>query len=200
MVESISLLPPIPNGTHSFITMKLLVVLLFVAIAMAEPTGARSRFLQRQEEAPYQAAGYRPAGQQFTLPERQRLQDPPRAYGVPDEEPTTTEASTEESTDSPTTLAPESSQISEDKVKANLEGTEDVEQVETSDEQQPEQQGIYYIILPTGQLQRVQYLTTGNAESMVYSTQLRYQNVEPIRGPIYAYNPAAAQYVQLIQQ
>ncbi|GLV43685.1 hypothetical protein CBL_06989 [Carabus blaptoides fortunei] len=181
--------------------MKLLAVLFFlVAASVAEPTGARSRFLQRQEAAPYQAAGYRPAGDQFRLPERQRLQDPPRAYSVPDEEPTTTEASTEESTDTPTTLAPESSEINEDKVKANLEGTEDVEQVEISAEQQPEQQGIYYIILPTGQLQRVQYLTTNNAESMVYSTQLRYQNVEPIRGPIYAFNPAAAQYVQLIQQ
>lgn len=59
-------------------------------------------------------------------------------------------------------------------------------------------EGVYYVLLPTGQLQKVQYLTTLNdAQSAAYSTQLRYENVQPIQGPIYTFS-SDAQLLQIV--
>ncbi|CAH0553885.1 unnamed protein product [Brassicogethes aeneus] len=50
------------------------------------------------------------------------------------------------------------------------------------------ERGVYYIYHPNGQLQKVVYATKDDMEKMEYSAKLRYQNVEPIRDPIYTYN------------
>lgn len=60
---------------------------------------------------------------------------------------------------------------------------------EDVDEQQPQQSGEYYIALPDGRLQRVQYVSRQNVEAMKYFAKIRAENVEPLRGPIYAYSP-----------
>ncbi|KAF7279963.1 hypothetical protein GWI33_006529 [Rhynchophorus ferrugineus] len=49
--------------------------------------------------------------------------------------------------------------------------------------------GEYYIYHPTGLLQRVLYSTEDNPEKMAFSARLKYENVEPISGPIYTYDP-----------
>lgn len=60
---------------------------------------------------------------------------------------------------------------------------------EEIDEQQPQQSGEYFIALPDGRLQRVQYVSRQDAEAMKYFAKIRAENVEPLRGPIYAYSP-----------
>lgn len=60
---------------------------------------------------------------------------------------------------------------------------------EEVDEQQPQQSGEYYIALPDGRLQRVQYASRQDVEAMKYFAKIRAENVEPLRGPIYAYAP-----------
>lgn len=60
---------------------------------------------------------------------------------------------------------------------------------EEVDEQQPQQSGEYYVALPDGRLQRVRYVSRQNVEAMKYFAKIRAENVEPLRGPIYAYAP-----------
>lgn len=60
---------------------------------------------------------------------------------------------------------------------------------EEVDEQQPQQSGEYYLALPDGRLQRVRYVSRQNVEAMKYFAKIRAENVEPLRGPIYAYAP-----------
>lgn len=60
---------------------------------------------------------------------------------------------------------------------------------EDLDEQQPQQSGEYYVALPDGRLQRVRYVTRQDIEAMKYFAKIRAENVEPLRGPVYAYSP-----------
>lgn len=55
--------------------------------------------------------------------------------------------------------------------------------------EQQRQSGEYFIALPDGRLQRVQYISSQNIEAMKYFAKIRAENVEPLRGPIYAYQP-----------
>lgn len=72
-------------------------------------------------------------------------------------------------------------------------------------EQQTNDSGTYYILLPDGRLQKISYITMPLEERLgkleaeagfkeqslnAYLANLKYQDVEPIRGPIYAYNSA----------
>lgn len=56
------------------------------------------------------------------------------------------------------------------------------------DEQQ-RQTGEYYIALPDGRLQRVQYMSSQDIAAMKYFAQIQAENVEPLRGSVYAYQP-----------
>ncbi|ENN78515.1 hypothetical protein YQE_05016, partial [Dendroctonus ponderosae] len=49
--------------------------------------------------------------------------------------------------------------------------------------------GIYYIYQPSGLLQRVSYLTKDDVKQMLFSAKLKYENVEPVAGPVYTYDP-----------
>jgi len=60
---------------------------------------------------------------------------------------------------------------------------------EDVDEKQPQQSGEYFVALPDGRLQRVRYISRQNIEAMKYFAKIRAENVEPLRGPIYAYAP-----------
>lgn len=118
----------------------------------------RQQNLQRQEEAPYPASGYRPQGAQFRLPSR--VQALPQKYGPPEgEEASTTESDAATTTEEPDNETTEKSQRQKQNEKL-VDGEEkDAEEVEVENEEkqndQPQQQGIYYILLPTGQLQKV---------------------------------------------
>lgn len=60
---------------------------------------------------------------------------------------------------------------------------------EDVDQKQPQQTGEYYVALPDGRLQRVRYISRQDVEAMKYFAKIRAENVEPLRGPIYAYAP-----------
>ncbi|ERL95326.1 hypothetical protein D910_12592 [Dendroctonus ponderosae] len=49
--------------------------------------------------------------------------------------------------------------------------------------------GIYYIYHPSGLLQKVSYLTKDDVKQMLFSAKLKYENVEPVAGPVYTYDP-----------
>lgn len=112
-------------------------------------------------------------------------------YGPPPEVPTTTELSTttelgtttesstvteSSTTELPTTtIAPGNKTINK---SARLRARKD-----------ELNQGVYYIYHPEGLLQRVSYSTKDDEKNMEYTTKLKYHNVEPIKGPIYTYDP-----------
>lgn len=60
---------------------------------------------------------------------------------------------------------------------------------EDESEKLPQQSGEYYLALPDGRLQRVRYISRQDVEAMKYFAKIRAENVEPLRGPIYAYAP-----------
>nr|CAI5832064.1 unnamed protein product [Callosobruchus analis] len=51
------------------------------------------------------------------------------------------------------------------------------------------EQGVYYVYHPSGLLQRVVFTTADDSNNQEFSAQLQYQDVEPVAGPIYAYDP-----------
>ncbi|XP_065202758.1 uncharacterized protein LOC135833068 [Planococcus citri] len=138
--------------------------------------------------APYPPSGWKPTGRKFELPAR------PRATYLP---PTTTIADTESATTAEgATAKPEALEAE------TLNGF--------GSEQQPiPDNGLYYVLLPDGRLQKVSYTTmpitetveklrqVGNIavsevekKSNGYVANVKYQDVEPINGPIYAYQNA----------
>ncbi|XP_046392058.1 uncharacterized protein LOC124160277 [Ischnura elegans] len=113
-----------------------------LAIAAAAPEPPR-RFARVQEEPPYPPSGWRP--------------DKP--FYLPGEEPTTTVAPATSTTEEPTTttVAPP-----EDAAEGDNDGAEGRD-VDDENEQEPEPApanipaGVYYVLLPDGRLQRVNY-------------------------------------------
>lgn len=112
-----------------------------------------------QKEAPYPASGWKPQGQQFTLPNEQA--PPATSYGAPDNSygpPDNPDA--EPTTDNPQT--------------EKLEGVD----VQKS-------QGTYYILLPNGQLQRVEFMTENDVQKMAYTARLQLRE----RAPFFVFRP-----------
>ncbi|XP_076253572.1 uncharacterized protein LOC143191997 [Rhynchophorus ferrugineus] len=54
------------------------------------------------------------------------------------------------------------------------------------------QKGVYYIYHPTGVLQKITYSTRGNRRNNEYRARYKYENIEPIRGPVYTYDSKSA--------
>lgn len=178
-------------------------VLLFVAVVAAEPPRYRdARFRsQRQEvegsgiEAPYPAAGWRPA-KEFNLPTRQET-PPATSYGVP-----------ADSYGAPfNTYAPPREYGPPEEPKEEKEEVENVEQKESAKiEEEPKKdaevvsnQGAYYVLLPGSQLQRVQFQTENDIRNMAYTARLQYRAED--RAPIFVYTVPEYQnaaYVRLI--
>ncbi|XP_066247729.1 uncharacterized protein [Euwallacea similis] len=57
--------------------------------------------------------------------------------------------------------------------------------------------GSYYIYHPSGRLQKVTYLTRNDDRKMEFSARLQYRDVEPVKGPIYTYDPQTYVFTQL---
>lgn len=184
--------------------MKYLVLLATVVIvASAAADGDfqffNPRYQQFQQNGPYEPSGWRPSGARFSLPLRQQLPrleypppppqqeygPPPNEYGPPPAPPasTTTETPETTTTELPTTT---DNVIESEQIKSN-----EVEKSGKIQEENPgaTEQGVYYIYHPTGLLQRVAYTTRDDSQNMAYTAQLKYQNVDPIREPIFTYDP-----------
>ncbi|CAD1468352.1 unnamed protein product, partial [Heterotrigona itama] len=108
---------------------------------------------------------------------------PQQQYGPPQETTTAEVPTTTEAEDATTSVTGITDSESEPVNSVNELDDEDV------DEQQPQQSGEYYVALPDGRLQRVRYVSRQNIEAMKYFAKIRAENVEPLRGPIYAYAP-----------
>lgn len=170
--------------------------------------------------AGYQPSGWRPSGPIFRLPDllkprepssvnnqpgleygapvvkqvnapdlQETLQAPPNrpavTYGPPIVDITTTESVTEESLIT-TTEIPERENVTNsslEELKENL--------------QEEGERGVYYIYHPTGLLQKVTYLTQDDQANMAYSAKLKYENVDPINGPVYTYDPQSFEFKRL---
>lgn len=104
--------------------------------------------------------------------------NPPQdTYGPPQPEVTTTEVPSLTTTLLPATLNTTTIQNS-----TTTNSTKQSERLQNL-------QGHYYIYHPTGLLQKVTYLTQDNDKDMTFSAQIKYKNVEPVKGPIYTYDP-----------
>lgn len=109
-----------------------------------------------QQSAPYPASGWKPEGQPFTLPN----EPPATSYGVPDN------TYGVPSTDAPTTDNPQAEK---------LEGPVEVQK----------SVGSYYVLLPNGQLQKVEFMTENDVQNMKYTARLQVRD----RAPLFFFNP-----------
>lgn len=131
----------------------------------------------KEENAPPQPE-YGPPKQEYGPPKP--VYGPPKpVYGPPAELTTTTEAieTTTSEFAATTVVSVNSTSNGTNSTSARLERGDSVDK------------GVYYIYHPSGALQRVVYATKDDVENMEYSANIKYQNVEPIKGPIYTYDP-----------
>ncbi|CAG9787594.1 unnamed protein product [Diatraea saccharalis] len=173
--------------------MKFLIVSCLIAAVSAElPRFKPARFrFQRQELAPttespaepttasgpYPASGWKPSGQPFTLPTE--TEAPTATYGPPDSgpyppsgwkpaEPFTlpNEQTPDNTYGAPTTVAP----TTDNPQAERLEGPIEVQKAV----------GTYYVLLPNGQLQRVEFVTENDVQNMRYTARLQLKNPAPL--------------------
>nr|XP_050849848.1 protein piccolo-like [Vespula vulgaris] len=132
--------------------------------------------------------------QQYGAPAKPQQQygapnEPQRQYGTPQQEygppqeVTTLDTPNSTELDDATTVSSISDSESEPVNSVNELEEDDL------DQNQPQQTGEYYVALPDGRLQRVRYVSRQDVEAMKYFAKIRAENVEPLRGPIYAYAP-----------
>lgn len=57
--------------------------------------------------------------------------------------------------------------------------------------------GLYYIYHPNGQLQKVVYSAKQDPRTKTYTAQLKYEDVQPIREPIFTYDPQTGALTRL---
>lgn len=105
--------------------------------------------------------------------------DPPQDTYGPPQQP---EATTTEVPSLTTTLLPDTLNITTTQNNTTTNSTSQSERLQNI-------QGYYYIYHPTGLLQKVTYLTQNDDKDMTFSAQLKYKDVEPVKGPIYTYDP-----------
>lgn len=133
---------------------------------------------QQQQQVPHETYG---------PPPTQAAANPPKPeYGPPpQEEPTTIDAGTVEIT----TANPDSESIDTNNTTTQSNAT--------TQNLVGGKQGVYYLYHPSGLLQKVLYSTKNDLKNMAYSAQVKYQNVEPIREPIFTYNPQTLAFTKL---
>ncbi|XP_018569473.1 pollen-specific leucine-rich repeat extensin-like protein 2 [Anoplophora glabripennis] len=131
----------------------------------------------KQDSSPPQQE-YGPPKQEYGPPQQEY--GPPKPIYGPPPELTTTESAETTTTELPTTTVisvNSTSNSTSNSTRARLQIDDSVDR------------GVYYIYHPSGALQKVVYSTKDDLKNMEYSAQLKYQNVEPIRGPVYTYDP-----------
>lgn len=125
------------------------------------------------------------------------VQEPKPVYGPPPEVTTTTELPTTTESGSTTELPTTTDGVTTTELPTTTgnpvnETNIQPQKLRVKEEIKGEDlddQGVYYFYHPGGLLQRVAYLTKNDEENMEYTAKLKYQNVEPIKGPIYTYDP-----------
>ncbi|XP_041980336.1 uncharacterized protein LOC121733986 [Aricia agestis] len=184
--------------------MKFAIVLCLIAGAFAEPPRFRpARFRsQRQELAPtteatetttdfpgYPASGWKPSGEPFTLPQETSASTygppdagapypasgwkPAQPFTLPQEQspPATSYGVPDNSYGVPSTDAPTTDNPAAEKLEGPVEVAKSV--------------GTYYVLLPNGQLQRVEFVSQNDIQNMRYTARLQLRD----RAPLYVFGP-----------
>lgn len=169
--------------------MKYLLIAIFAAVVIAEPPSPvySSRYSSVSKQG---ASEFRPLGIQFAR------QEVPQVYYIPPEfkynpapeQLNATEADIERATTEANFNAENSTESEAEQINVASKSAE-TERLSEGREESFSQQGTYYIYHPSGLLQRIVYATKSDVQNMGFSAQLRYQDVEPIRDPIYTYDP-----------
>ncbi|XP_014357064.2 uncharacterized protein LOC106709726 [Papilio machaon] len=184
-------------------------VLLLAAMGAAEPPFSRQArpglARQRADDAPYPAAGFRPATA-FELPSREAVAPPSTSYGVPATSygaPLATYAAPQTEYGPPVTDAGDETTEEVETIEGseNKDEKERLEEGPKGDAEVVSAEGAYYVLLQDGRLQRVQYRTENDVRNMAYTARLQYRAEE--RAPLFVYTAApqyqpAAAYVQLL--
>ncbi|KAJ8716848.1 hypothetical protein PYW07_003475 [Mythimna separata] len=181
-------------------------------------SGAESEANGQNGDAPYAPAGFRPA-KAFNLPARQEASPPSTSYGVPDDSygaPLNTYAAPQAEYGAPSTEYGVPDQTESDKEEVEGDGEEQKEEIKDEkengeadkanledaaqkDTEVVNAQGVYYVLLPGAQLQRVQFQTQNDLRNMAYTARLQYKDED--RAPVYVYSAVpqyqSAAYVQL---
>lgn len=162
-----------------FVKTAIILSIASISVAVPPPRWRASNRLQRLEAPP--ASSQPPAEVPHTVygpptpaPSYGPPPTPSASYGPPG----TTEASIT-TTEIPVTTEPNSEPIP----------------VENAKLQEGKVGGFYYIYHPNGVLQKVTYATRDAKGSL--DVKLKYQNVEPIRGPVYTYDPQTFTFQQV---
>ncbi|ERL95324.1 hypothetical protein D910_12590 [Dendroctonus ponderosae] len=174
----------------------LLGVFAFLSACVAEPpkwrSSARFSRFQRIEAAPeahppvpHTEYGPPPAPSSTSSAPSPSYGPPSPSYGPPPEiSLTTTTETAETTTDLPTTTEPLSESVAAENKTSKL--------------QQPT--GSYYIYHPSGVLQKVSYISNNDEHKMSFDVKLKYENVDPIRGPVYTYDPQTQVLQRIVGQ
>ncbi|XP_045523645.1 extensin-like [Pieris brassicae] len=133
--------------------------------------------------APYPPSGWKPAGQAFTLPQEQTTSTPDSTYGPPGAPyPPSGWKPSGEPFALPQETTPDNSYGPPDNTygppEANTEKLDGPLEVQRSI-------GTYYVLLPNGQLQRVEFLTENDIQNMKYTARLELRD----RAPLYVFGP-----------
>lgn len=170
---------PVESKMFSY-TSTIVVALLLAAVAAQQQVRANSKFSQ-QFQSPqgrvFQPILLRPLGGPLVLLEQ--LQSVPQAVNNPPQ---------------PQSDVPEVTAKDDDRnITTTARNSTDSEPEPVSERSEKltkkEDEGVYYIYHPNGLLQKVVYATNDDVEKMAFSARLKYENVEPIKDPIYTYDP-----------
>lgn len=118
-----------------------------------------------EASGPYPPSGWKPEGQAFTLPKK--LTPPETSYGVPDN----TYGVPDNTYGVPTTDATTTDNPEAEKLVGPVEVQKSV--------------GTYYVLLPNGQLQRIEFVSEDDIQKMKYTARLQLRD----RAPLYVFGP-----------
>lgn len=155
-----------------------IITLSVIATVVAEPPVRVNSKFSKQFQSAFQPVLLRPLGGQFLFLEQ--LQSVPLAANNPPQpQGNVPEVKTQDDERNATTTERTATEV-EPETPAKTKSERLTEN---------EDQGVYYIYHPNGLLQKVVYATNDDLEKMAFSARLKYENVEPIRDPIYTYDP-----------
>ena len=152
------------SNSISRFNMKFLAV-VFVCIAVVSAVKPRFSSKFQRQVVPHTIYG----------PPPQEYGPPSQEYGPPEQETTTAGQEEVTTTEMPTTTEAESELVNSTARPSRL--------------TQGGERGVYYIYHPTGQLQKVIYSTKKDPRNRAYTAQVKYEDVEPIKAPIFTYDP-----------
>lgn len=118
-----------------------------------------------EQSGPYPPSGWKPEGQAFTLPQDQT--PPANSYGAPEN----TYGVPENTYGVPSTDATTTDNPAVEKLDGPVEVQKSV--------------GSYYVLLPNGQLQRIEFVTENDIQNMKYTARLQLRD----RAPLYVFGP-----------